>query len=48
MSYLASKIPNICMCLTWDIMNNFLNFADIKFPVEIESIIQEQIQYLNL
>jgi hypothetical protein len=30
MYYLASKIPNFCMRLSWDIRNNFLNCADIQ------------------
>jgi hypothetical protein len=30
-SYLATKIPNFCMRITWDIMNNFLNCANIQF-----------------
>jgi hypothetical protein len=29
--YLAPKIPNFGMCLVWDIMNNFLNCANIQF-----------------
>jgi hypothetical protein len=30
--YLAQKIPNFCMQLSWDIMNNFLYYGDIQFP----------------
>jgi hypothetical protein len=36
MPNLAPKIPNFCMWLAWDIMNNFLNCADIEFPTETE------------
>jgi hypothetical protein len=31
-SYLTPKIPNFCMWLSWDSVNNFLNFADNQFP----------------
>jgi hypothetical protein len=31
--YLAPKIPNFCVLLAWDIVNNFLGCADIKFPI---------------
>jgi hypothetical protein len=30
--YVTPKIPNFCMRLAWDIMNNFLNCANIQFP----------------
>jgi hypothetical protein len=30
--YLAPKIPNFCTLLSWDIMNNFLDCANIQFP----------------
>jgi hypothetical protein len=30
--YLAPKIPNFCIRLALDIMNNFLNSSDIQFP----------------
>jgi hypothetical protein len=30
--YLVLKIPNFCMPLSSDIMNNFLNCANIQFP----------------
>jgi hypothetical protein len=36
------------MWLTWDIVNNFLNCGNIKFPTEKELKILEQIQHLNL
>jgi hypothetical protein len=29
--YLTPKIPNFCILLAWDIMNNFLNCLDIQF-----------------
>jgi hypothetical protein len=29
--YLATKIPNFCTWLAWDITNNFLNCANIQF-----------------
>jgi hypothetical protein len=45
---LALKIPNFCMWLAWDIMNNFLSGTDIKFQAEKDLKILEQIQYLNL
>jgi hypothetical protein len=45
---LALKIPNFCMWLAWDIMNNFLSCTDIKFQAEKDLKILEQIQYLNL
>jgi hypothetical protein len=28
------KIPNFCMWLAWDIVNNFLNCTNIKFPTK--------------
>jgi hypothetical protein len=28
----ALKITTICMRLSWNILNNFLNWADFKFP----------------
>jgi hypothetical protein len=46
--HLAPKISNFCMQLAWDIMNNFLDCADIKFLTEIELKILDQIQQLNL
>jgi hypothetical protein len=36
------------MLLDWGIVNNFLNFADIQFSIELEFKILEKIQYLNL
>jgi hypothetical protein len=30
--YLAPKIPNFCMPLGWDIINNLINCAEIQFP----------------
>jgi hypothetical protein len=45
---LLQKIPNFCMWLTWDIMNNFLNCADMQFPTETELKILDQIQHLNI
>jgi hypothetical protein len=35
-AYLALKIPNFCMSLARDIMNNFLNCADIQCPIQME------------
>jgi hypothetical protein len=34
MSILASKIPNFWMRLDWNILNNFLNCSNFKFPTE--------------
>jgi hypothetical protein len=32
-SYITPKISNFCMRLSWDIMNNFINCANIQFPI---------------
>jgi hypothetical protein len=45
--YSTPNIPNFSMWLSWDIMNNFLNCADIQFLTQLELKILEQIQYLN-
>jgi hypothetical protein len=48
MPYLDKQIPNFCMNLYCNVLNNFLNCADFKFPTKIKLKILEQIQYLNL
>jgi hypothetical protein len=47
-SYHAPTIPNFFMWLACNIINNFLNCANMKFPTEIELKILEQIEHLNL
>jgi hypothetical protein len=36
------------MLVDWDIVNIFLNYADIQFQTEVELRILEQIQHLNI
>jgi hypothetical protein len=47
MPYFAPTFPNFCMTLDWNILNNFLNYDDFKFPIEFKIKFLEQIQYLN-
>jgi hypothetical protein len=48
MPYHTPKIPNFCMRLEWNILNNFLNCFNFTFPTKIKLKILEQIQYLKL
>jgi hypothetical protein len=36
MPYLAKQIPSFCMSLDCNVLNNFLNCADLKFPTKIK------------
>jgi hypothetical protein len=47
MPYIAPKIPTFCMLLDWDIMNYFVNCADIQFSKDVELKFLEQIHNLN-
>jgi hypothetical protein len=47
MPYFATKIPNVCMLLDWDTLNNSLNCANIQISTELELKFLEQIHHLK-